>query len=250
MAPPGKSDCRRMTALFIADLHLTPARPAAMQRFTGFLDEPAREADALYILGDLFEYWIGDDAAQRLGYSQVLDALSRLSTTGVSTFFLPGNRDFLAGTRFVAQTGCHLLADPTRVTLNGHPMLVTHGDFLCTDDVRHLRFRALTARPSVRRFFLALPLRVRLGIAEALRRQSMRNRTGMSETIMDVNPDAVRKLMRAHEVAVLIHGHTHRPAVHELDVDGRPCRRYVLGDWYESGSALRCRDGKFDTMAI
>jgi UDP-2,3-diacylglucosamine hydrolase len=239
-----------MNALFVADLHLTPARPEAIRRFTAFLDDVARGADAVYILGDLFEYWIGDDAAEPLGYAEVLDALARLTASGVAAYFLPGNRDFLVGAHFVAQTGCRLLADPTRITLKALPVLLTHGDALCTDDVRHQRARALTARPALRRFFLALPLRARLRIAEAIRRRSARNKAGMSPVVMDVNAEAVVSLMRARNVTTLIHGHTHRPALHELKVDGRECRRFVLGDWYETGSALRYRDGRFETLAI
>lgn len=237
-----------MTALFIADLHLTPSRPEAVRRFMAFTDGPARAADTLYILGDLFEFWIGDDAAGRLGYAEVLGALARLTASGVAAYFLPGNRDFLVGSRFVAQTGCRLLNDPTRINTGIGPVLLAHGDALCTDDHRHQRFRRIVAWQGGCRAFLVLPLRLRLLVAEAIRRQSARNKAGITETIMDVNPGAVAAAMRAHGVTILIHGHTHRPARHEFTVDGRDCRRYVLGDWYESGSALRLRNGEFETV--
>ena len=237
-----------MTSHFVADLHLTPARSEATRRFLAFLAGGARMADALYILGDLFEYWIGDDAAEALGYAEVLEGLAGLASAGTTVYFLPGNRDFLVGARFVARTGCRLLSDPTRIELDGAPVLLAHGDGLCTDDVRHQRFRSLCTWQRGRRVFLALPLRARLRIAEALRRGSEHRKTGMTPAIMDVNPGAVAALMRKHGVSILVHGHTHRPALHEFDLDGRPCRRYVLGDWYEGGGALRYRNGEFETV--
>jgi UDP-2,3-diacylglucosamine hydrolase len=239
-----------MNALFVADLHLTPGRPEPMRRFTDFLERRARDADALYVLGDLFEYWIGDDAADALGYAGVMDALARLSASGTAAYFLPGNRDFLVGERFGARTGCRLLNDPTRVVLDGGAALLAHGDALCTDDTRHQRFRALCAWRPGRRGFLALPLRARLGIAEAIRRKSRRNKAALPPEIMDVNPLAVARAMRGHDVDILIHGHTHRPALHEFSLDGRPRRRYVLGAWYDDGSALSYRDGSFASVPV
>ncbi len=228
-----------MTTLFISDLHLAPERPQSTGQFFDFLENQATRAQALYILGDLFEYWIGDDAAADLGHRGVIDALKHLHDGGVTTYFLPGNRDFLVGERFSRETGCILLPDPTVVDLYGKRILLMHGDSLCTDDKEHQHFRALVAQPSWRKDFLAKPIAERMALATDARAQSELNKSTLPMAIMDVNQDTVESVMRSFGVRTLIHGHTHRPAVHQFRIDGAPVQRIVLGDWYERSSVLQ-----------
>jgi UDP-2,3-diacylglucosamine hydrolase len=226
-----------MTTLFISDLHLDSSRPAATDCFLRFLAGPARDASSLYILGDLFEAWTGDDSAGP-HERQILGALRRFTTSHHHCYFLRGNRDFLVGPRFEADTGVELLVDEALVEVEGARALVMHGDTLCTDDLAYQRYRSLVHHPVTQAVYLALPPRIRSGIAAYARRRSMTANAGKSAEIMDVNPDAVLAVLRRHHVRLLIHGHTHRPAVHELTVDGEPARRIVLGDWYDQGSVL------------
>ncbi len=226
-----------MTALFISDLHLDAARPAATDCFLRFLAGPARDAGSLYILGDLFEAWIGDDAAGPHERA-ILEALKRYTEAGCRCSFLRGNRDFLVGEVFAADTGVALLADESRIELAGNQALLMHGDTLCTDDHAYQAYRRFVHRPVVQALYLALPARVRSGIAAYARRRSTSANAGKPAAIMDVNPSAVDDALRRHDVRLLIHGHTHRPAVHSLEVDGRAARRVVLGAWYDQGSVL------------
>jgi UDP-2,3-diacylglucosamine hydrolase len=230
-----------MTTLFISDLHLTPRRPHITELFFDILRGEAREAEALYILGDLFEYWIGDDAADTLGYSAVIQHIGELAEAGVPVYFMRGNRDFLVGERFADDTGCEILDDPTVVDLYDEPALLMHGDSLCTDDLAHQKFRATVGDRAWQRSFLDKPVAERMQMAEAARAQSREHKDSVSMEIMDVNQRAVRKAFDEYGVRLLIHGHTHRPAIH----DGRPdgTRRIVLGDWYEQSSVLRCSPG-------
>ena len=232
-----------MATLFISDLHLDPARPDIARLFGAFLDGEARTADALYILGDLFETWVGDDDPSDTG-AFAADRLAALAASGVPVHFMHGNRDFLLGARYARRAGMHLLADPTVINLHGRPALLMHGDTLCTDDLAYQRFRAQTRDPAWQAHFLAQPLAARLAFAQQARaasqaRQGELRDAGTMETITDVAPEAVASAFRGHRVDLLIHGHTHRPAVHALDVEGRACTRVVLGDWYEQGSVLR-----------
>jgi UDP-2,3-diacylglucosamine hydrolase len=227
-----------MTALFISDLHLDASRPAATDCFLRFLAGPARDAGTLYILGDLFEAWTGDDAAGP-HEQEILAALRRYSDTGRHCRFLRGNRDFLVGSRFAAETGAVLLPDEALVDVEGTRGLLMHGDTLCTDDHAYQRYRRLVHRPGVQAFYLGLPARFRAGIAAWARRRSAAANAGKSPGIMDVNPLAVAEAFRRHDVRLLIHGHTHRPATHALEVDGQMARRIVLGDWYTQGSVLQ-----------
>lgn len=226
-----------MTTLFISDLHLTPQRPHITRLFFELLQGEARGADALYILGDLFEYWIGDDAAGVLGYAPVVREIARLTESGVPVYFMHGNRDFLVGDRFAAETGLEILDDPTVVDLYGEPALLMHGDFLCTDDVEHQKFRAMVGDPDWQHSFLERPVEERMQMAESAREESRNHKSSVTMEIMDVNAGAVRRIFDEYGVRLLIHGHTHRPAIH-----GRPSgtRRIVLGDWYERSSILRC----------
>jgi UDP-2,3-diacylglucosamine hydrolase len=223
--------------LFISDLHLDPERPEVIDLLVRFLDGRAAAADALYILGDLFEYWIGDDDI-RDGLLPAIEALRRLSDAGVPVQFMVGNRDFLVGEGFAERTGCRLLDDPTRIELYGVPTLLMHGDSLCTDDVAYQTLRKQLRDPAWQAGFLALPVEQRRAQAEALRRESREATRDKAAEIMDVNTTEVAAAFREHGVRRIIHGHTHRPAVHALQLDGEPTKRIVLGDWYTQGSVL------------
>ncbi len=227
------------TTLFIADLHLDPARPAITDLFLEFLAAEARRASALYILGDLFEAWIGDDD-DTSDYQRVAAALRDLSAQGTAIFIAHGNRDFLLGERFATACGARLLGEETVIDLYGTPTLLMHGDTLCTDDTDYLAFRAQVRDPAWQQDFLAKPLAERRRIAQGLRERSTASTRDKPAAIMDVNPDTVARVMAAAGVHQLIHGHTHRPAIHDFELDGQPARRIVLGDWYTHGSVLRC----------
>jgi UDP-2,3-diacylglucosamine hydrolase len=226
--------------LFISDLHLGAGTVQANAALLRFLRETAPGADALYVLGDLFEYWIGDDALGLPFEGEVARAFRALSDAGVPVYFMRGNRDFLVGARFARETGMTILDDPALVDLYGTPTLLMHGDTLCTDDVEYQRFRSKVRRPIVQRLFLALPIALRRRIARNLRGKSAQAKQGKAMAIMDVAPQAVESALRRHGVPRLIHGHTHRPARHEHAVDGSTRERWVLADWYEHGSYLRC----------
>jgi UDP-2,3-diacylglucosamine hydrolase len=240
--PPRAASGGERPVLFVSDLHLAEERPQAAAAFRDFLRGPAREASAVYILGDLFEYWIGDDEPAAFNRG-ILDALAETADAGTALHFLHGNRDFLVGRRAARRSRLHLLTDPTLVELFGVPTLLMHGDTLCTDDIAYQTARARWRRPAVIAAFLALPLFARRRIAQRLRDVSERTKAGASPTIMDVNVGAVEQALRIHGYPRLIHGHTHRPATHVHHVDGQRCERIVLGDWYESGSYLRVDSG-------
>ena len=227
-----------MTALFVSDLHLDATRPDATECFLRFLAGPARNASSLYILGDLFEVWMGDDAAGP-HERKVLDALGRYTATGGRGAFLPGNRDFLVGSWFTAHTGMEILPDEAVVDVYGARVLLMHGDTLCTDDQGYQAYRRFVHRPVTQAVFLAMPVAVRSAIARYARRKSATANAGKAEYIMDVSPSAVLDALRRHGVSALVHGHTHRPAFHALEVDGRAATRIVLGAWHEAGNALR-----------
>jgi len=229
--------------LFISDLHLDPERPAVTALFLEFLATRAREADAVYILGDLFEAWIGDDDASPLNL-EVIQGIRACVDAGTPVFVMHGNRDFLIGERFAGQSGCALLADPARIDLYGVPTLLMHGDLLCSDDTEYLAFREMVRDSGWQAELLAKPLAVRREMAAEMRRNSRDKTAGKPESIMDVNPTTVLDTMSQHAVVQLIHGHTHRPGVHTLHIAGQSAMRFVLGDWYDQGSLLECdRDG-------
>ena len=234
-----------MTTLFISDLHLDPERPEIARLFGDFIDGEARGADALYILGDLFEAWVGDDDPSELGVL-VAAKLRALSDSGVPVHFQHGNRDFLIGREFARRAGATLLPEHAVTMLYGKPVLLMHGDTLCTDDLAYQAFRAQTRNPAWRAQFLAQPLAARVAFAAQARAASQQRQQAMKqddraqfETVTDVSPVAVRETFARYGVDTIIHGHTHRPAMHEIDVEGRACRRIVLGDWYTQGSVLR-----------
>ena len=228
-----------MHSIFVSDLHLCPTRPAINQTFFGFLRGPAAQAEALYILGDLFEYWAGDDDDDPFNAS-ILSALHALSDSGVALYLMHGNRDFLIGERFTAACGAKLLPDPTLIDLYGTRTLLMHGDTLCTDDVRYLEFRAKVRGPQWQHQFLAQTLDQRQQIIAGLRSENAAEKTLKTEEIMDATPAGIETALRAHGYPRMIHGHTHRPALHQHVVDGRRCERWVLADWYANGSYLTC----------
>ncbi|BDH46755.1 UDP-2,3-diacylglucosamine hydrolase [Salmonella enterica subsp. enterica serovar Choleraesuis] len=227
-----------MATLFIADIHLCQEEPATVAGFLHFLSTTAREADALYILGDLFEAWIGDDDPNPL-HQQIADALRELSASGVPCYFINGNRDFLVGPRFARTSGMTILPEVQALNLYGRDILIMHGDTLCTDDVGYQAFRRKVHNPVIQRLFLMLPLFIRQRIARKMRAGSQQANQHKTLAIMDVNPGAVQEIMSNYQVQWLIHGHTHRPAIHPLSVNDRPAWRCVLGAWHEQGSMIR-----------
>ena len=227
-----------MTVLLISDLHLDAARPQITALFERFLHNQGRQATALYILGDLFEAWVGDDDDGELP-TRVAAALADLRAAGVTVYFMAGNRDFLLGDAYARRAGLTLLADGAVHTLAGTPTLLMHGDTLCTDDEAYQTFRRQVRDPAWQRDFLARPLTARKAFAAQARAASRSHQQDAREAILDVNPDAVVHALRTAGVRRLIHGHTHRPAIHDITLDGAPAQRIVLGDWYEQGSVLR-----------
>jgi UDP-2,3-diacylglucosamine hydrolase len=227
-----------VSILFISDLHIDESRPEITAQFADFLRTEACAADALYILGDLFESWVGDDAPDA-GQLAAIAAIRRLTGDGVPCFVMHGNRDFLLGERFCEASGAYLLPDPLIVTLYGEPVLVMHGDALCTDDRAYQRLRATVRDPDWQRRFLSLSVHQRRALAGAARTGSQAHTAAVDYTITDVNAESVALALRNSGVATLLHGHTHRPGIHPLTVDERACTRIVLGDWYSQGSVLR-----------
>lgn len=219
-----------MTTLFISDLHLEESRRDITDAFLGFLETKAVNAAALYILGDFFEAWIGDDEHTPL-QDEVAAALRKLTDAGVTLYLMHGNRDFLIGEDYCNRIGGTLLDDPTVVDLYGTPTLLMHGDSLCTADVEYQKFRANMRNRQWQAMFLKRPLEDRQLVARQLRQMSLAKNQGKQESIMDVTADEVVRAMEEHGVQRMIHGHTHRPAIHELEVNGQPAKRFVLGDW-------------------
>ncbi|HEY2863573.1 MAG TPA: UDP-2,3-diacylglucosamine diphosphatase [Casimicrobiaceae bacterium] len=224
--------------LLISDLHLSSERPALVDAFHALLAGPARGATTLYVLGDLFDTWLGDDQLRDALAADVAAALAATASAGVRVHLMRGNRDFLLGDRFARAAGATLLPDAVVHSLYGTPTLLMHGDQLCTGDSKYQRYRAWWAEPAHRRRFLALPYFARRGIGAALRGASRRANQGKPEAIMDVSGDAVAAALREHGVTRLIHGHTHRPARHDFSLDDVPRERLVLADWYDRASYL------------
>lgn len=224
--------------LFVSDLHLHESRPEVTRGFYRFLQEQAAKADELYILGDFFDVWIGDDDDQPL-VGEVASELSKISSGGVGIYLMHGNRDFLLGEDFAAASGAQLIPDPHLIDLNGRPALLMHGDSLCTGDESYMDFRAMVRSDKWQSEFLAQPLAVRRKIAQDLRERSQSMNSSKAEDIMDVTPEEVVSAMESAGVDLLIHGHTHRPTRHQLSVNGKPAERIVLGDWHDEGWCLR-----------
>jgi UDP-2,3-diacylglucosamine hydrolase len=225
-------------ALFLSDLHLAPDRPAALAAFHAFAAGPARAASAVYILGDLFDWWVGDDQVADPFVAKVVASLRAISDAGVPLFVGRGNRDFLLGERFARATGATLLPDMIVVDVAGTPTLLCHGDELCTDDTEYQAYRARMRDPSTQARLLRLPYALRRAIAWWLRRKSRKAKALKPEAIMDVAAPTVADAFRRHGVTRMIHGHTHRPARHVHDVDGTPRERHVMADWHDRGHYL------------
>lgn len=238
-----------MATLFIADLHLCTEEPAITAGFLRFLAGDARQADALYILGDLFEAWIGDDDPNPL-HHQIAAAIKSLVDSGVPCFFIHGNRDFLLGKRFARESGMTLLPEEKMLDLYGRKVLIMHGDTLCTDDAGYQAFRAKVHQSWLQKLFLALPLFIRQRIAAKMRANSKAANSSKSLEIMDVNQQAVIAELENHQVQWLIHGHTHRPAVHELTANGQPAFRVVLGAWHSEGSMIKVTPDDVELIAF
>jgi UDP-2,3-diacylglucosamine hydrolase len=241
-----------VTTLFISDLHLDGARPDITAQFLEFLEREARRARALYILGDLFEAWIGDDDPDP-DKRRVIHGLRAVTAGGVKTFLIHGNRDFLIGNRFCRETGIELLTDGTVINLYGRNVLLMHGDLLCIDDHAYQRLRRIVRNPLVQFVLRRLTLRQRLNLAERMRAGSKEHIASMdiaAPQIMDVNQDEVLRTLARFKVDCVIHGHTHRPAVHEMQIDGHAAVRIVLGDWYEQGSVLRWNERGFELATL
>ncbi|MCU0975244.1 MAG: UDP-2,3-diacylglucosamine diphosphatase [Steroidobacteraceae bacterium] len=238
-----------MTALFASDLHLEPGRPEITRQFLEFLAGPVPEAAALYLLGDIFEAWLGDDVPDPLG-AEVANALSAVSARGTAVYVMQGNRDFLLGDGFCARAGATLLPDPVIVSHAGGRALVTHGDALCTADGAYQRLRSLVRDPRVQRAFLSLPAGARRALATEARAGSRAHLAEAGQYITDVEPSSVEAVLREAGVDVLLHGHTHRPGTHALAVDGRRCTRIVLGDWHAGGSYLRWDARGFELVTL
>jgi UDP-2,3-diacylglucosamine hydrolase len=219
----------RTLALFISDLHLQESHPRTLDAFFAFLAERAAHAEALYLLGDIFEYWAGDDDLASPFHQHIVDALRTLSDSGVAVYWMAGNRDFLVGQDFASAAGLRLLPDPTVVTIAGQRIALIHGDAQCTDDLKYMAFRAQVRDPAWQQQFLAMPLAQRKAIIAGLREGSRQAHGEKSYEIMDVTAEAVAALHEATQADTIIHGHTHRPALHQDAETGR--RRYVLPDW-------------------
>ena len=226
-------------SFFVADLHLTDERPVATGRFFRFLDEEAAGADALYILGDLFEAWIGDDHDEQVAHDTAR-RLKALADSGTPVYFMHGNRDFMLAARYAERSGMTLLADPTRIELYGVPTLLMHGDTLCTDDAAYQAFRRRVRHPLTLALLRLLPLAMRRRLARQARAGSESAKADKSAAIMDVNETEVLRVLREQQARRLIHGHTHRPAQHVHAVDGRDCERWVVPDWYARWGYVAC----------
>ena len=228
-----------MSTLFISDLHLDDSRPHITALFEQYLaSDEVRHADALYILGDLVEAWVGDDDDAELP-RRIARATGAVRDAGVPVYFMVGNRDFLLGEAFAERAGFTLVEDGAVHDLYGTPTLLMHGDVLCTDDVAYQQLRRQLRSPEWKQQVLSMPLDARRALAAKARAESRNYTSGADETLMDVNADAVAQAMRNAGVTHLIHGHTHRPAIHHFELDGQTAERIVLGDWYEQGSVLR-----------
>lgn len=230
-----------MTTLFISDIHLNPQDRPLTELFLRFLKETASQAEKLYILGDLFDAWIGDDDETPF-HQSILHALKQVSEQGVKLYLMQGNRDFLLGKRFCEKTEATLLADPTLIDLEGTLTLLMHGDLLCTGDHDYQRYRRIVHWSWLQKCMLALPLRWRRGLANAMRQKSQQHQKRSNLAIMDVATKSVQTYMKKYQVAQLIHGHTHRPAVHDLMINEKPAKRYVLGAWHGAGNSLVSTD--------
>lgn len=228
--------------LFISDLHLTPERPAQVKLFRDFMQQKTPGCMALYILGDFFEAWVGDDDLRLAFNAEITARIRKLVDSGVPVYFMSGNRDFLAGPALAEATGWTPLPDPSLINLYGTPTLISHGDAYCTDDTAYQAFRHQVRDAAWQAAFLAKPLSERHAMAKAIRERSEQAKAGKQAAIMDVNENAIRQALLDTGAARLIHGHTHRPGMHLLEIKSKRCERWVLTDWYETGGYLACNE--------
>lgn len=238
-----------MSILFISDLHLSGERENITELFIDFLDQRASKADALYILGDLFEVWPGDDMIQP-DYKDSIIAMKQLADSGIPLFIMQGNRDFLMAEQFADVSGATLIEDPTVIDLYGTPTLLMHGDTLCTDDVEYQKFRAMVRDPRWKADFISKPNEERLAMTTKYRKISKKETAKKTMNIMDVNQQAVEAEMLDKNIHQLIHGHTHRPAIHKFSINNQEMKRIVLGDWFEQGSVLICDETSCQLEAL
>lgn len=238
-----------MTTLFISDLHLDDRRPETTALLTEFLQNEAVKADALYILGDLFEFWLGDDVPSKCS-AEVAGGLSRLAESGVPCFFMHGNRDFLLQQDYAKLAGVELLPEEQVIDLYGERVLLMHGDSLCTDDIAYQQMRAVVRTAAWQQDTLSKTPQERLQMALQLREASADHKGNEAMSIMDVNQDEVMRTFERHNVLRMIHGHTHRPATHDLEINGKNAQRIVLGDWYTQGSVLRVKPGSYELSSL
>jgi len=237
-----------MTTLFISDLHLSPTDPELISLTLDFLDTQTKGIQALYILGDLFNSWIGDDLIID-EFLPVIDKLQQLNQQGLEIYLMVGNRDFMIGDDFARQAGCKILIDPTVIDLYGTPTLLMHGDTLCTDDIAYQRYRSWSRSSLLQWLFRKLPLPFKQRIANKIKQKSREQKLDKSPVIMDVNQKAVINIMQKYNIYQLIHGHTHRPEIHKFILAGQPAKRIVLGDWDNKHfSVLRCDRQKIELI--
>lgn len=228
-----------MSILFISDLHLEPKRPTITRVFIDFLQNQATHAEELYILGDFFEVWVGDDDVSNFN-EEIVSLLKKLTSAGLPIYIMHGNRDFLLSQEFMRRTGCQLLSDPTVIDLYGQPTLLTHGDSLCIDDIAYLKFRNKVRNPFNQRLFLGLPLSIRKAIARLFRTLSQRRAYQNNFSFIDANFDEIKRSMAENNVQLIIHGHTHLPSIQFFKLQGKDACRIVLSDWETFGNVLIC----------
>lgn len=232
-----------MSTWFISDLHLAPEETRITAGFLDFMLEP-QAGDTLYILGDFFNYWIGDDV-QDPYIEQIQQVLRATADRGVQIYFMHGNRDFLLGEAFCQRAGMTLLEDPTPIDLDGEPALLMHGDSLCTQDLAYMEFRKMARNPQWQSQFLSQPIEDRIAYAQKARAESQSSNSMKDDAIMDVTPAEVNKALTQANCQRMIHGHTHRPCIHQWQIDGKDCERIVLGDWYDKGWYLKVSNGQY-----
>lgn len=234
-----------MTIAFISDLHLSAQRPSSISLFTDFMEKSGCLLESVYILGDLFDYWIGDDASDELGYTKVEAALKQTTDSGTKVYFIAGNRDFLVGNAFAARTGVKILEDMTILELENQRIMISHGDQFCIDDSEYLRMRKQFHDPAWQNAFLSKSIEERKAITMQLREKSEQSKMDKSMEIMDVNEDEIKRVLEENTLDIIIHGHTHRPYVHAIELKGKSCRRYVLGEWKSERSVIYGNQGKY-----
>jgi len=234
-----------MTIAFISDLHISADRPSSISLFCDFLDKSGTQLSEIYILGDLFDYWIGDDGVDALGFSAVEQALKKTTDSGTKISFIAGNRDFLVGKAFSERTGVIILEDKTVLELYGQRVMIAHGDQFCIDDIAYMKAREHFLNPEWQQAVLKTSIEDRIQEAMNMRSKSEQTKSSKSEEIMDVNQAEIIRVFKDYDLDLMIHGHTHRPYVHQLEVDGKSCRRYVLGEWKQERSVVYANQGKY-----